>query len=214
MIPPDEKRCTATTKKTGERCKNYPAPGLKVCRYHGGSSKKARAAGQRRQAEALMQARAERILRRRLGMRLNNDSPDPAQILLNLVAQKAVEVEWLDQKIQQLETDDELFWGKTKHVQGEGAEGYVDQETHEAAQNIIYALLHKAQDQLAKYTSDALRAGIEERQTKMAEQTAQQFSWILNQLITRLGLTQDQQTQAGEIVLELMQAAPTQTGSH
>lgn len=132
-------------------------PGNKTCRYHGSGSKKASAASQRCQAEALMQARAERIFRRRLVMRLDNDSPDPEQILLKLVVQKAVEVEWLDQKIQQLETDDELFWGKTKQVQGEGAEGYVDQETHEAVQNIFCALLHKAQDQFAEYTSDALR---------------------------------------------------------
>lgn len=205
----DDKRCTATAKSTGERCGRPAIKGAKVCRWHGAGSPKVKAAAQRRQAQSTMQARAERILRRRLGMHLDAESPDPAQILLNLVAQKAIEVEWLDQKIQELDSDEELFWGKTKHVEGTGPDGPIDQETREAAQNIVYQLLHKAQDQLAKYTSDALRAGIEERQTKMAEQTAQQFTWIVNQLKSRLELTPEQQQAWDPLVIEIMQAAPT-----
>jgi hypothetical protein len=157
-----------------------------------------------------MQARAERLLRRRLGMRLDDTSPDPAQILLNLVATKATEVEWLDAKIQALESDDDLFWGVTKRKKGETAFGSTSEETREAAQHIIYQLLHKAQDQLAKYTSDALRAGIEERQVKLAERTSAQFSWILQQLITRLDLTPTQQDQADQIIPTLIHEAPTQ----
>jgi len=160
--------------------------------------------------EATAQARAERILRRRLGMRLEEDSLDPAQILLNLVATKATEVEWLDAKIQALETDDELFWGTTQRKTGVGANGAIDETTEAAAQHIIYQLLHRAQDQLAKYTSDALKAGIEERQVKLAERTSAQFSWILTQLIARLDLTTRQREQADQLIPTLMRDAPTQ----
>lgn len=32
-------QCTATSKRTGERCKRFCAPGKTVCRWHGGNSK-------------------------------------------------------------------------------------------------------------------------------------------------------------------------------
>lgn len=181
-----------------------------MCYWHGGGSKKVKTAAKRRNMEATAQARAERILRRRLGMRLEEDSPDPAQILLNLVATKATEVEWLEAKIQALESDDDLFWGVTKRKEAEGPFGSTGEEVSEAAQHIMYQLLHKAQDQLAKYTSDALKAGIEERQVKLAERTSAQFSWILTQLITRLDLTTRQREQADQLIPTLMRDAPTQ----
>lgn len=208
-MKPDRKQCTATSRTTGDQCRRPANKGTNVCHWHGGAASQVKKAAKRRQTEALVQSRAERILRRRLGARLDDDSPDPAQILLNLVATKAAEVEWLDAKIQALEDDSELFWGRTKHKSGVSAQGAIDEDTYEAAQHIIYQLLHKAQDQLAKYTSDALRAGIEERQTKMAERTAQQFSWILGQLITQLDLTPKQEQLADTLVLELVREAPT-----
>lgn len=210
MVNPTRKQCTAKARSTGKQCGRYAIKGADVCDIHGGNAPQVRKAATRRQMELTAQARAERILRRRLGMRLEEGSPDPAQILLNLVATKATEVEWLDAKIQALETDDELFWGKTKRKTGVGANGPVDEETEEAAQHIMYQLLHKAQDQLAKYTSDALRAGIEERQVKLAERTSAQFSWILTQLITRLDLTPSQREQADGLIPTLIHEAPSQ----
>jgi len=35
---PDKKRCTATSKRSGEQCKNWAVPGKNVCRFHGGKS--------------------------------------------------------------------------------------------------------------------------------------------------------------------------------
>jgi len=32
---PNKKRCTATSKSTGDRCKNWATPGFNVCRFHG-----------------------------------------------------------------------------------------------------------------------------------------------------------------------------------
>lgn len=44
--------CTATAKSTGEKCRRAPIPGGTVCVKHGGGTRKARAAGRRRLAEA------------------------------------------------------------------------------------------------------------------------------------------------------------------
>ena len=34
----DDRRCTATSKQTGERCRRFPTPGRAVCRFHGGKT--------------------------------------------------------------------------------------------------------------------------------------------------------------------------------
>lgn len=48
--------CTAKAKSTGERCGRAPIPGGSVCLFHGGGTRKARAAGRRRLAEAAILA--------------------------------------------------------------------------------------------------------------------------------------------------------------
>jgi hypothetical protein len=34
----DPRRCTATSKQSGTRCKRFRTPGRQVCRFHGGKS--------------------------------------------------------------------------------------------------------------------------------------------------------------------------------
>jgi hypothetical protein len=48
----DSRRCRATSKRAGERCKRAAIPGGRVCTIHGGASPRARAAAERRQAES------------------------------------------------------------------------------------------------------------------------------------------------------------------
>lgn len=44
--------CTARAKSTGERCGRAPIPGGTVCKFHGGGTAAARAAGRRRLEES------------------------------------------------------------------------------------------------------------------------------------------------------------------
>ena len=45
----DKEKCIAKSKQSGQRCKNYPSKGKRVCRFHGGQSTGARTeAGKRR----------------------------------------------------------------------------------------------------------------------------------------------------------------------
>lgn len=47
--PPDERRCTATSKGTGERCGQWTAGlGITVCHYHGGGAPQVKAAAMKR----------------------------------------------------------------------------------------------------------------------------------------------------------------------
>lgn len=47
----DERKCRATSKRSGQRCKRYPVPGGSVCVMHGGASPQARVAAERRRAQ-------------------------------------------------------------------------------------------------------------------------------------------------------------------
>ncbi|WP_167197981.1 hypothetical protein [Brevibacterium pigmentatum] len=191
----DPKKCQAESKKRpGDQCRNYPVRGLRVCLRHGGGSKKARAAASRN----LEQEKLTRVARR-LGT--PHENLDPAQALLDLVASKAGEVEWLRHQVELLETDGDLWWGETKVVGKDNPEfGEQFERTEEARQHVVYTLLHKAQDQLARYAAETLKAGVDERQVKLAEQTGAQFETVLTSLLTAIQATPEQmQTAATEI---------------
>lgn len=181
----DPAKCQATSKKRGDQCKNYPVRGLRVCLRHGGGSKKARAAATRN----LEQEKLTRVARR-LGT--PHTDLDPAQALLDLVASKAGEVEWLRHQVELLETDGELWWGETKHTTGSNSLGMIDEATAEARQHIVYTLLHKAQDQLARYATETLKAGVDERQVRIAERTGEQFEAVITALLPAIGATPEQ----------------------
>lgn len=189
----DPKKCQAYSKSTQGQCGSYPRHGLTVCRVHGGSSKRAKAAAERN----LEQEKLARVARR-LGT--PHDNLDPAQALLDLVASKAGEVEWLRHQVELLESDGELWWGMTKHAEGVNSQGMIDETTTEARQHIVYTLLHKAQDQLARYAAETLKAGVDERQVRIAEQTGAQFETVLTSILTAISATPEQmQTAATEI---------------
>ncbi|UZD63021.1 hypothetical protein [Brevibacterium sp. JSBI002] len=154
----DPKKCWAASKRqSGKQCGNYPIRGAKTCLRHGSGSKKARAAA----ARNLEQEKLTRVARR-LGT--PHTDLDPAQALLDLVASKAGEVEWLRHQVELLETDCDLWWGETKVVGKDNPEfGEQYERTAEARQHVVYTLLHKAQDQLARYAAETLKAGVDER---------------------------------------------------
>lgn len=52
--------CVARAKSTGERCGRAPIPGGTVCKFHGGGTRAAKAAGQRRLAQAAVRSELER----------------------------------------------------------------------------------------------------------------------------------------------------------
>lgn len=181
----DPKLCQATNKKRGDQCKNYPLRGARTCIRHGSGSKKARAAATRN----LEQEKLTRVARR-LGT--PHTDLDPAQALLDLVASKAGEVEWLRHQVEILETDGDLWWGETKHTTGTNSLGMIDETTAEARQHIVYTLLHKAQDQLARYATETLKAGVDERQVRIAERTGEQFEAVITALLPAIGATPEQ----------------------
>ena len=48
MSAPDERRCSATSKTTGQQCGQFARPGARVCFYHGGAAPQVRAKAEQR----------------------------------------------------------------------------------------------------------------------------------------------------------------------
>lgn len=188
-------------KRDGNPCGAHPARGATRCRRHGGGSPQAK----RKAAARVIEQKAEAQLR---NLGYDEDAPnlDPTEVLLRLVSDKAREVAWLRHMVNQITgdttnlADHRLVWGLTQHRHGFGAEGPVDEKTEAAAQNIWWQLLHKAEDQLARYAKAALDAGVQQKQVEIRQTEALAFVGALNQIFALLQLTADQQKLIPEIV--------------
>ena len=84
----ETKRCTATSKRTGQRCGLARIPGTTVCAKHGGAAPQVRAAAARRVAEQKV---------RKLAMKLDVDpqyvSTDPVALLSGMIHSGAIMME-------------------------------------------------------------------------------------------------------------------------
>lgn len=207
---PDE-RCGAKT-RDGGTCTQWPIAGAKRCRMHGGRTQKAK---ERVQVQRAMRALGE----------VPAENVDPAEALLRLVTMKWSEVAWLRQKVREVEdsgtatsgedrvTDGEsLVWGLTKRDEGTGPMGPVDVETREVAPNIWWKLLREAEDQLAKYSTAALRAGVERRQIELQEAHALHLAQAITRILDQLGLSQDQARLVPTVVPAVLRSLPVKEG--
>lgn len=188
---PDEIRCTAKSKQSGQRCLNPRLPGATVCRMHGGQARQVKAAAAERLARAAATREAARF-----GVPVD---VDPGTALLDLVHwQAGIVAYWRDQ-VTRIEADggtDALTWGTTKVKQGGDDHG----ETQEAKPHIAYAMLDQAQQRLAEYATATLKAGVDERRVRIAEQQGQLLANAIRNILAALHLTPDQELLVGTVV--------------
>ncbi|QHK19388.1 hypothetical protein GU243_06120 [Pseudarthrobacter psychrotolerans] len=177
----------AAKKTDGSPCRAYAIKGGRVCRVHGGMAPSVRAAAARRAQEE--------AARRQLANLGEPVAIDPAEALLQLIAWKYGEVKWLRARVQDL-PGDELTWGLSQTDVGIGPEGPIDKATHKASPSVWWALLREAEDQLADYAARALRAGVDERRVKIAEQQGLMVHAVMMAVFNRLALTPEQWTLA------------------
>lgn len=209
----DGRTICGARKKNGEPCGAHPARGATRCRRHGGGSPQAK----RKATERVVEQKAAAQLR---NLGYDEDAPniDPTEALLRLVSDKAREVAWLRHMVDQITSgtdigalsSDPLVWGVTQHEYGMTAEGPVDKHVEAAQQNIWWQLLHKAEDQLARYAKAALDAGVQQKQVEIRQTEALAFVGALNQIFTLLQLTTDQQKRVPEIVPQVLRTLEQQ----
>lgn len=198
--PSQQRRCIATAKSTGQRCGRAPIPGGEVCKVHGGGSPKVRAAAQRRLDLAAAQAAV-------VTLGLPRDIT-PTDALLEEVRWTAGHVDWLRQRIQELERDD-LTWGRTSAVEKQSGGFPGTDTTSAAAPPVWYQLYERERTHLVKVCAAAISAGIEERRVRLAEQQGALVAEAIRRILARLNLTAAQQLLVGEVVPAELRALAT-----
>lgn len=191
----EDLRCTANA-KSGGRCKNPVVPGTTVCRFHGGAAPQVVAAGQRRLAlhEAEEAART-------LGLLIDIS---PEQALLDEVQRCAGMVAFYQRQVEQIAnvSAQDLVWGRTKDKVG----GMDSGTTYESGPTAWLVLFNQERDRLTRVCSAAIKAGIEERRVKLAEQQGVLVAAVIRRILTRLNLSDDQAAMVGTVVPEELRA--------
>lgn len=205
-LPPDELRCTAKAKQTGQRCRQYALKNTNVCKHHGGNNKGVK----RKTQKQLQEQKAQRQLKN-LGYEPQDGKPvNPIEALLNLVSDKAREVAWLRRMVDtiQLATNatgkHPLVYGVHTHEEGTGPEGYINKTTKTADLNTWVKWLHTAEDQLARYASAALKAGVEAKYVEIRTQEANQLITIIDAILARMQLNQQQRDLIPRVIPEVI----------
>lgn len=158
-------RCTATN-RAGDRCGRWPAVGATVCSSHGGKAPQVRRAAARRREE---QAAQEAV--RALGLPVD---VSPTDALLEEVRWTAGHVAWLRGRVQELEEQPggarhALTWGTSKVTDKRSSENPGIDTVEAAAPSVWYELYERERRHLVAVASAALKAGVEERKVKLAE---------------------------------------------
>lgn len=186
--PPDERRCVATSKETGERCRLAHPPGGTVCtRYHGGGAPqvraKTKAREEKRRAEAMVAT---------YGLPIDIA---PQDAILAEVHRCAGSIAWIESRLQDLSPSD-LIWGTTKVKTGGDDRG----TTEEAVPHVLLKIYQDERDRLVRVCAVALRAGIEERQVKLAESQGAMVVKALRAILADLQLTAAQKALVADVV--------------
>lgn len=156
-------RCVGHTQNgpnAGNPCGCRPLTGQQVCLSHGGGAKQNRAAGARRQQTARLQKAVHTL-------GLPRDVL-PTEALLEEVRWTSGHVHWLRERVQELEQH-ALVWGTTRVKEGGDDRG----QTQEAKPNALYALYASERAHLVRVCSETIRAGVEERKVRLAEEQGQ-----------------------------------------
>ncbi|MFI1165644.1 hypothetical protein ACH4UM_19015 [Streptomyces sp. NPDC020801] len=195
--PDGNRRCWARSKKTDGQCGAVAMAGQNVCRYHGGAARQSLKAAEQRVTEEKARALVETY-----GRKIETTA---TEALLEEVQWTAGHVAWLRERVQEIESDavvagtdreHPLVWGVTREKSG--GEDYGT--TEEAVPNVWLRLYQQERAHLVKVCSEAIKAGIEERRIKLAEQQGALVAQAIRAILNDLGLTAEQQARVPEVV--------------
>lgn len=204
-------RCWGRSKAAGgTQCPNPAMKGQRVCRYHGGMAPQ----NLRAAAERITEERA-RVLVETYGRKIETTATDA---LLEEVQWTAGHVAWLRERVQEIEAasadvdpdwdEDEdasgaprnppssLVWGITRRKTGGDDHGV----TEEAGPNVWLKLYHQERTHLVRVCEAAIKAGIEERRVKLAEQQGALVAQAIRRILGDLDLTPEQAARVPEVV--------------
>lgn len=207
--PVDKPKCAARGRTSKKPCERYPARGLTVCHIHGAGTKKAKAKSLRIQQEAKEARRREREMERSrakmekavktLGL---PEDVSPTEALLSEIRWTAGHVNWLRERVQELEVlGKDLIYGTTSTVLTHSPKfGTTEKTTEEFREHVWYTLYKQERDHLVKVSTAALRAGVEERRITLAEQQGLLVAQVIHRILDAIGLSPAQWTLVQDVV--------------
>lgn len=175
----DDPQCTATSKRSQERCKRAPVPGSTVCPVHGGSAPQVRRAAEQRLAVRAVEADAAAALAAE-GVALDGD---PYALLEALAAETLVLKSGWAARVAAL----------GPNVRYESAAG----SEQIRAEVVMYErFIGKA----TKLLEILVRLGLDERRVEVQERLADQFSRVINGVLGDLELSPEQAGRAPVLI--------------
>ncbi|WP_218579043.1 hypothetical protein [Phytohabitans houttuyneae] len=189
--PHDLAKCSGHAKSTGRQCVAWPIKGGTVCIKHGGKAPQVRAAANERLGERRAQAAVATFgLPRQI---------DPRDALLEEVYRTAGAVDWLGEKVRELDPADAV-WGRTEEVDKTSGEFPGTDTKFAAAPNIWVELWQKERKHLLDVCKAAIAAGIEERKVRLAEQQGALLAGVIKGILGDLDLSPEQQQKVATVV--------------
>lgn len=152
------RRCSATSHRSGKRCKKPAMNGQTVCETHGGGAKQNRIKAE----ERLFMLQAEDMAQK-FALPAN---VSPTQALLDEVKWTAGHVRYLRGKVQALD-EDLLAFGVDEIKTDEDGKMH---RTLRARENVWYQLYLKERKHLVEVSKAAVHVGVEERSIRLAEE--------------------------------------------
>lgn len=182
---PDDKRCTAISRNTGERCGQWAMKGQTKCRYHGGKSPNALRKVKERQVEKKILTELER---HKLTGKATQGSTDPLGELQKLTAELVHMKDQLTQRVNDLGDD-------LASYTAEGAETV----------KVEIDIYLKVIDKLTKTLDIALKHDIEGKKLSLETAKAELVAACLTRVLTALDLPKATTDRAKTLLAEEFQ---------
>lgn len=187
--PTDKRRCKAKSKTTGNQCKNWALPGLKVCRFHGaGGTHPSRLEGeirvQKEKRAKKLKAQAETILAHE-GLK---PVEDPILELGKLAAASQEMVRALGKRVNALRSVEHYDAKNSVQLRAE------------------VELYERAMDRTGNLLDKLVKHGYTERLVQIEEAETMLILGVLNRALSRLQLAPEQLKQAKAYLAEEFRA--------
>lgn len=176
-------RCRATSRRSGERCRRWPAPGQAVCASHGAKSPQARAKAAERLAVEAARADAEQLL----GHRATAGVDDPLRVLAEVTAEAVALKDALAARVNALKS-------MRYSAPGAGTEQI-------RAEMLLY---ERSLDRVAKLSDTLARHNWEGRRMQLAEDSGRLLAGVVRAILERLELDERQRSLVPLVVPEEM----------
>ena len=178
--------------RTGLPCGRKPSPYMEVCTMHGGASPQALRAAARRQANAIAVQTYDADHEAILAAEGLEPIGDPLIELGKLAAASKHLMDALGSRVNALDA--------LRFTDAKGTEQLASE----------VSLYERAMDRTARLLQLLVAAGFEERRVKVDEQTAAQFTAVLNAVLSRLDLAPEVRATVPGIVVEELKALEAQ----